>query len=243
MGLHPCSTSQCWLSIPMWNLNLQLRCIVIQKWRQQRPRICSVRSLCVASVALALIFMPGLYSTVMRLSLSLFLLFVFFYLFLSITTMSFAGYFLVHSLLSDFPAYLRMFFRFDFFWFRLSCDHGWIRWTLTIFVFLHMIHYYCNPELLSYILFVPQLPSLERWALLPFWGFPTLTCFLFFWTCYFLGTCFIFFSQVLGLCLGLFYFIVIFLYLILGYRLRRKFVSIRLSTTVIRNSKFNVHLY
>ena len=26
---------------------------------------------------------------------------------------------------------------------------------------------------------MPQLPSLERWALLPFWGFPTLTCFLF----------------------------------------------------------------
>ena len=23
-----------------------------------------------------------------------------------------------------------------------------------------------------------QLPSLERWALLPFWGFPILTCFL-----------------------------------------------------------------
>ena len=41
--LRPCSTSQCWLSIPMWNLNLQLRCIAIQKWRQQRPRICSVR--------------------------------------------------------------------------------------------------------------------------------------------------------------------------------------------------------
>ena len=66
MGLRPCSTSQCWLSIPMWNLNLQLRRIAIQKWRQQRPRICSVRSLCVVSVALALIFMPGLYSTVYR---------------------------------------------------------------------------------------------------------------------------------------------------------------------------------
>ena len=43
MGLRLCSTSQCWLSIPMWNLNLQLRRIAIQKWRQQRPRICSVR--------------------------------------------------------------------------------------------------------------------------------------------------------------------------------------------------------
>ena len=52
---------------------------------------------------------------------------------------------------------------------------------------------------------MPQLPSLVRWALLPFWGFPTLTCFLFFGTTYFLGTCIIFFSQqVLGLYLGLF---------------------------------------
>ena len=41
--------------------------------------------------------------------------------------MSFAGYFLARSLLSAFPAYLRTFFRFDFVWFRLSCDHGWIR--------------------------------------------------------------------------------------------------------------------
>ena len=40
--------------------------------------------------------------------------------------MSFAGYFLARSLLSAFPAYLRTFFRFDFVWFRLSCDHGWI---------------------------------------------------------------------------------------------------------------------
>ena len=31
MGLRPCSTSQCWSSIPMWNLNVQLRRIVIQK--------------------------------------------------------------------------------------------------------------------------------------------------------------------------------------------------------------------
>ena len=73
MGLRPCSTSQCWLSIPMWNLNLQLRRIAIQKWRQQRPRICSVRSLCVASVALALIFMPGLYFTAYRATFPAFL--------------------------------------------------------------------------------------------------------------------------------------------------------------------------
>ena len=34
----------------------------------------------------------------------------------------------------------------------------------------------------SYIVYfvVTQLPSLERWALLPFWGFPALTCSLFF---------------------------------------------------------------
>ena len=73
MGLRPCPTSQCWLSIPMWNLNLQLRHIAIQKWRQQRPRICSVRSLCVASVALALVFMPGLYSTAHRVTFPAFL--------------------------------------------------------------------------------------------------------------------------------------------------------------------------
>ena len=56
---------------------------------------------------------------------SLFLLFVF-SIFLSIATMSFAGHVLAPSLLSAFPAYLQTFFRFDFVWFRLSCDHGWI---------------------------------------------------------------------------------------------------------------------
>ena len=43
------------------------------KWRQQRPRICSVRSLCVASVALAVIFMPGLYPTAYRATFPAFL--------------------------------------------------------------------------------------------------------------------------------------------------------------------------
>ena len=57
---------------------------------------------------------------------SLSLLFVF-SIFLSIATMSFAGYFLVRSLLSAFPAYLRTFSRFYLVWFRLSCDHGRIR--------------------------------------------------------------------------------------------------------------------
>ena len=42
--------------------------------------------------------------------------------------------------------------------------------------FLFYLYWY------SYIVYfvVTQLPSLERWALLPFWGFPALTCFLFF---------------------------------------------------------------
>ena len=73
MDLRSFSTSECWLSIPMWNLNVQLRHIAIQKWWQQRPRICSVRSLCVASVALALVFMPGLYSTAYRATFPAFL--------------------------------------------------------------------------------------------------------------------------------------------------------------------------
>ena len=139
MDLRPCSTSQCWLSIPMWNLNLQLRRIATQEWWQQRPRICSVRSLCVAFVALALVFMPGLYSTAYRATVPEFLcgclwfistvcviLFAFFF-FLFIATMSFAGYFLVRSLMSAFPAYLQTYFRFGLVWFRLSCDHCRIR--------------------------------------------------------------------------------------------------------------------
>ena len=39
--------------------------------------------------------------------------------------MSFAGYFLSVLFLSAFHAHLRS--RFDLVWFRLSCDHGWIR--------------------------------------------------------------------------------------------------------------------
>ena len=50
-----------------------------------------------------------------------------FLFFLSIATMSFVGYFLVRSLPSAFPAYLRTFICFDLIWFRLSCVHGWIR--------------------------------------------------------------------------------------------------------------------
>ena len=60
---------------------------------------------------------------------NLFLPFVisFVFFFLLIATMSFAGYVLVRSLLSAFPAYLRTCSRFDLVWFCLSCDHGWIR--------------------------------------------------------------------------------------------------------------------
>ena len=75
-------------------------------------------SLCVVSVALALVFMPGLYFTAYRATFpaffyavasGLFLLPVCFFVcvFYFIATMSFAGYFLARSLLSAFPAYLR----------------------------------------------------------------------------------------------------------------------------------------
>ena len=125
MGLRLCSTSQCWLSIIMWNMNLQLRRIAIQKWRQQRPRICSVRSLCVASIAFVLVFMPGCIPPLVGLSFlcfyavasSLSLVFGRFclclLLILFIATMYFAGYFLVRFLLLVFPAYLRTYFQFD----------------------------------------------------------------------------------------------------------------------------------
>ena len=49
--------------------------------------------------------------------------------------------------------------------------------------------------------------ELERWALLPFRGFPALTCFLLFCTFYFFRTLLHIFSEVLGLSLGLFLFI------------------------------------
>ena len=45
-----------------------------------------------------------------------------------LATMSFAGYFLIRFLLFAFAAFfLRTRSRFDLVWFRLSCDHGWIR--------------------------------------------------------------------------------------------------------------------
>ena len=146
----------------MWNLNLHLRRIAIQKQRQQRPRICSVRSLCVASVALAFVFIAGLYSTAYRATFPAFLCGCFWFVstvcvigfaflfVLSIATMSFAGCFLVRSLLSAFPAYLRTYFRYDLVWFRLSCDHGWIRsgsvnvrWTTTTTTFSERKNFFC----------------------------------------------------------------------------------------------------
>ena len=134
MGLRPCSTSQCWLSIPMWNLNLQLRRIAIQKWRQQRPRICSVRSLCVASVALALILCLGCIPPFIGLSFlrfyavvsSLFLLFVFLFIFVYRNDVL---CWLLSSSFSSvcFPRLSPNVFPVDLVWFRLSCVHGWIR--------------------------------------------------------------------------------------------------------------------
>ena len=56
---------------------------------------------------------------------SLFLLFVFSIFFVYRDDV--LCWLLVRSLLSAFPAYLRMIFRFDLVWFRLSCDHGWNR--------------------------------------------------------------------------------------------------------------------
>ena len=66
------------------------------------------------------------------------ILFVF-SIFLFIATMSFAGYFLVRSLLSFFPAYLQTYFRFDLVWFRISCDHGWIRSGPLLTTFLSVL--------------------------------------------------------------------------------------------------------
>ena len=104
---------------------------------------CVFISLCVASVAFALVFMSGLYSADYRATSLRSLLrsvlcgclqfvssvcdFVCVFCFLLIATMSFAGYVLVRSLLSAFPGYFRTCSRFVLVWFRLSCDHGWIR--------------------------------------------------------------------------------------------------------------------
>ena len=56
------------------------------------------------------------------------ILFVFSFVLL-IATMSFAGYFLVRPILSAFEILCSSpnVFPVDLVWFRLSCDHGWIR--------------------------------------------------------------------------------------------------------------------
>ena len=60
---------------------------------------------------------------------SLILLFVILFLFLFLVCRDdvLCCLFLVRSLLSVSPAYLLVHSRFDLVWFRLSCDHGWIR--------------------------------------------------------------------------------------------------------------------
>ena len=98
--------------------------------------ICVFISLCVASVALALVFMPGLYPTAYRAT------FPAFFMRLPLKFVSTVCVFLfVFSILSRrYPllaTFLSVLFcplslltsdsRFDLGWFRLSCDHGWIR--------------------------------------------------------------------------------------------------------------------
>ena len=99
------------------------------------------------------------------------------------------------------------------------------------------------------ILFVTQLPSLERWALLPFSGFPTLTCFLFFRTCYILGTssCIVFFYPYWYSYIAYFVCDSASEFGAMGSTSFEPYQFCFLHTThnytVIRNSKFIVHLY
>ena len=51
----------------------------------------------------------------------LFVIFFVFFIFLFIATISFTGYFLVRSLLSAFPAYLRTYSRFGLVWLGSIC--------------------------------------------------------------------------------------------------------------------------
>ena len=108
-----------------------------RRTRPERRRIAKTShiSLCVAPVALAIVFMPGLYLTAyratfpaffMRLALVCFYcLCVFVYVFYFIATKAFAGYFL--SVLFCLLSMLISDSRFDLVRFRPSCDHGWIR--------------------------------------------------------------------------------------------------------------------
>ena len=102
--------------------------------------ICVLILLCVASVALALVFMPGLYSTAYRatfpafyavasslflLSVILFMFSIFIFIFCLSRRCALLATFL--SVLFCLLSLLISDFRFDLVWFRLSCDHGWIR--------------------------------------------------------------------------------------------------------------------
>ena len=79
---------------------------------------------------------------------------------------------------------------------------------LRIIIIFFYLYWY------SYIrrifLFVTQLPSLERWALLPFLGFSYPNLLLVFLNLLLLGTCIICFFASVGLSLGLFNFILFF---------------------------------
>ena len=106
----------------------------VEHWRNNLEYY-SYISLCVASVALALVFMAGLYSTAYRATFSAFyavasswfLLYVCFclcFLFYRDDVLCWLLYCpfsfcLLSLLISD--------LRFDLVWFRLSRDHGWIR--------------------------------------------------------------------------------------------------------------------
>ena len=164
----------------------------------------------------------------MRLALVFFfstVLCVFVYVFYFIATMSFAGYFL--SVLLCLLSMLISDSRFDLVWFRLSCDHGWIRSgsvnvrkqqqlctssstaavcsrvASSSFILFSYLYWY------SYIVYFVCDSASEFGAMgsTSFLGFsyPNLLL-VFLKDLLLLGTCIILFSQVLGLSLGLFYF-------------------------------------
>ena len=80
--------------------------------------------------------------------------------------------------------------------------------VLPVFVFLYINSIFCCDSASEF----GAMDSINN----SFLGFSYPNLLLVFLNLLFLGTCIIFFSQVLGLSLGLFYFIFIFLYLVLG---------------------------
>ena len=101
-------------------------CVFVCFFRDVLHRLPLPLSSCLGCIP-PLIGLPSLcfYAVASSLFLCFCCLYVYVCVFYFIATMSFAGYFLVRSLLSAFPAYLR--FPVELVWFRLSCDHGWIR--------------------------------------------------------------------------------------------------------------------